>query len=286
MTFEEPVPVEGAGSSHEPGPAPSHRSSHQREEEPHHWPIWAETVLLIVIALVIAIIVKTFFFQAYLIPSESMEPLLQGGPGVSTNDRVIVEKLSYWGPGSPQRGDVIVFKDPGGWLTPEESATPGGIAKALTYIGLYPAGGHLVKRVIGLPGDVITCCDADGRIEVNGVAIDESAYARPSNTPCDQTKANTKAQCYGPMPGTSWTAGPVPKGYLFVMGDNRAHSADSSDHLCTTAQTDCSDSPWVPQDDVVGKVVGIMWPLSRFRTIHRPDDFATVPDVAPAGKAP
>lgn len=239
-------------------------------------PVWQESILLLVLAVIITLVIKSFFVQAFYIPSASMEPGLQGGPGVRTDDRVLVEKPSYWGGGTPQRGDVVVFKDPGGWLDAEEDGgTPGGVSGLLARIGLFPTGGHLVKRVIGVAGDTIVCCDKQGRLKVNGKAIDESAYARPAARACNDSG---QGQCYGPMPRTPhWKAGPVPKGFLFVMGDNRDNSADSSYHLCTTAETDCSQSPWVPVDDVVGKVVSLVWPLGRAHVIHRPADFAQIP---------
>jgi signal peptidase I len=148
------------------------------------------------------------------------------------------------------------------------------VSKALAKIGLFPTGGHLVKRVIGVAGDTISI-DDQGRITVNGKALDESSYAKPAPHACGSTKPGT---CYGPMPQEAhWTAGPVPKGYLFVMGDNRNDSADSSYHLCTKRETDCSDSPWVPVSDVVGKVSALVWPLSRAKVEHRPADFAGIP---------
>ncbi len=218
--------------------------------------MWQETLLLLLIALLLAVGIKAFVAQAFYIPSESMEP------GLVENDRILVEKPSYWGSGTPQRGDVIVFKDPGGWLGP--APDPGPVADVLTKIGLYPEGGHLVKRVIGVPGDVIHCCDRQGRLEVNGVAVDESDYARPG-------------ECYGPMIGCDWTAGPVPAGELFVMGDNRAHSADSTVHLCRETESDCAKDPYVGEDLVVGKVMAVIWPLGKARWEKDPDAFDDVP---------
>jgi signal peptidase I len=236
-----------------------------------HLPVWQESILLLVLAVLIALVIKSFFLQAFYIPSASMEPGLQGGPGIKTNDRVLVEKPSYWGSGTPQRGDVIVFKDPGGWLGAENGGMKtGSVAKVLARIGLAPSSDHLVKRVIGVAGDIISVNDK-GQITVNGKALDESSYARPADHACGSTKPGT---CYGPMPGLAhWKAGPVPPGDVFVMGDNRAHSGDSTVHLCTSAVTDCSQSPWVPVHDVVGKVVSLVWPLGRAHLIHRPADF-------------
>ena len=232
-------------------------------------PVWAETLLLLGTALLLAVVIKTFFVQSFYIPSASMEPGLQGGPGVPVSDRILVQKPSYWFGGDPSRGDVIVFQDPGSWLSPEEDEAPTGVAGVLAKIGLYPAGGHLVKRVIGVSGDTITCCDDQGQIEVNGQPIDESDYIAKDHGPCDG---------WYPGGGCEWEAGPVPDGKLFVMGDNRKHSADSRYHLCPPGQDPCSESPWVDTDLVVGKVFALVWPRDRWTWVHGSDDFAGVPD--------
>ncbi len=230
----------------------------------HALPLWLETVLLVVVAVGLAIVIKSFFAQAFYVPSESMEP------GLVKNDRILVEKPSYWFGGTPQRGDVVVFADPGGWLSAEEDAGPSSlVGRALVKVGLYPAGGHLVKRVVGVAGDTIHCCDKQGRLLVNGHPLDESGYlteglkcAGPEVNRCDR----------------DWTAGPVPAGKLFVMGDNRGNSADSAYHLCHPRAPYCGrGSAFVPVSDVVGKVAVLLWPSSRFHLVHRPSDFADVP---------
>lgn len=227
-------------------------------------PLWQETLLLLGVALLLAIVIKAFFVQAFYIPSPSMEP------GFVKNDRILVEKWSYWGGGTPERGDIVVFKDPGGWLTEEESGPSNPLGVLLTKVGLYPAGGHLVKRVIGVEGDTISCCDRQGRISVNGQPLDEDDYVMDDKS----------APCRGPMIGCKWTAGPVPPGRIFVMGDNRNHSADSTVHMCRPGETECtSGDEFVPVDDVVGKVFVLLWPYDHFRGIHRPDTFADVPDA-------
>jgi signal peptidase I len=232
-----------------------------------------ETVLLLAFAILLALIVKTFFVQSFYIPSESMEP------GLIVNDRILVQKPSYWGSGGPQRGDVIVFDDPGDWLNGLESAQPMSImARALAKIGLYPTGGHLVKRVVGVAGDTIECCDEQGRLMVNGEPIDEDDFIEP------QTGKKGTGACDGPMPSGQmdchWTAGPVPAGRVFVMGDNRDDSADSSAHLCRPKAANCDPmEAYVPISDVVGKVFALAWPLGRAHIVHTPDAFDDVPDA-------
>jgi len=232
-----------------------------------------ETVLLLAFAILLALIVKTFFVQSFYIPSESMEP------GLIVNDRILVQKPSYWGSGGPQRGDVIVFDDPGHWLNGLESAQPMSfLARGLAKIGLYPTGGHLVKRVIGVAGDTIECCDEQGRLMVNGQPIDEDDFIEP------QTGKNGTGKCDGPMPEgqmkCDWTAGPVPDGRVFVMGDNRDDSADSSFRLCKPNDDTCDPmDAYVPVSDVVGKVFALAWPLGRAHVVHTPDAFADVPDA-------
>lgn len=229
-------------------------------------PLWQETGLLLVIAMVLAVVIKSFFLQAFYIPSGSMEP------GLQINDRILVQKVSYWGGGTPQRGDVVVFKDPGGWLSQAEDAGPtNAVAQLMARIGLYPTGGHLVKRVIGVAGDTITCCDDQGRILVNGTPLDEDSYIAP------------QTECNGPMVGEphfcDWSAGPVPEGDIFVMGDHRDESDDSSAKLCLDPETECVPGrEFVPADLVVGKVFAVVWPRDHWRWLTRPDDFPEIPD--------
>ncbi len=230
-------------------------SQSSRTPKRKHLPLWQETLLLLAIALLLAIVIKALFVQAFYIPSESMEP------GLVRNDRILVQKMSYWLGGSPERGDVVVFKDPGSWLNDPTVGPANPVAEVMAKIGLYPQGGHLVKRVIGVEGDTIVCCDKRGRISVNGTPLNESLYA----------KDESGVDCRGPMPGgCDWKAGPVPAGNIFVMGDNRNHSADSTVHL------ENNDNPYVPVDLVVGKVFVLLWPADHFRWVMRPDTFADV----------
>ena len=142
---------------------------------------------------------------------------------------------------------------------PSDVAGPANpVAKALEKIGLFPSGGHLVKRVIGVAGDTIVCCDNLGRLSVNGTAVDEKGYTLPGEI--DQH------DCFGPMTGNcNWSVGPVPEGTVFVMGDNRAHSADSTVHMCLEGETECTKNPYVDTDLIVGKVFALVWPLSPVR---------------------
>lgn len=257
----DPLPTVEADEDGASRSSRSHKSGKRKQ-----LPLWQETILLLVVALGLAVLIKAVFLQAFYIPSESMEP------GLIKNDRILVEKVSYWGGGEPERGDVVVFKDPGNWLSLAETAGPtSAVAKAMAKIGLYPSGGHLVKRVVGVEGDTIVCCDRKGRLSVNGVKLNEQDYVAPG------------APCAGPMTTNQcrWKAGPIPDGHIFVMGDNRAHSADSTVHLCGVSETDCVPGrEFVPVDLVVGKVFVLAWPASRFTWLKRPDTFADVPDAS------
>ncbi|GAA3674112.1 hypothetical protein GCM10022237_37070 [Nocardioides ginsengisoli] len=259
-TAAPPPDEESAPSASAEQPAGKHGKKARK-----HLPVWQESVLLLVVALGLAIVIKALFVQAFYIPSESMEP------GLVKNDRILVQKVSYWFGRTPKRGDVIVFADPGQWLTATDDKGPTGMAKALSKVGLYPTGGHLVKRVIGTEGDVVQCCDTKGRILVNGKPIDETSYLSPERGQCSAELNEFDQPC-------TWIIGPIPKGKLLVLGDNRLHSADSRAHICAPDEDPCTQSPWVDTDLVVGKVFALIWPRDRWRWISRPEAFADVPD--------
>jgi signal peptidase I len=219
------------------------RSRHRKQ-----LPIWQEMILLLVIALVLAVVIKAFFLQAFYIPSGSMNDTLV------RDDRILVEKVSYWGDDSPQRGDIVVFDDPGGWLRPSEiQHADNPVTKALELFGLYPTGGHLVKRVIGVGGDTVKCCDARGRMLVNGVPLNEEDYLAEGVQP---SLINFKVK--------------VPAGKIWVQGDNRSNSADSRVHLGDPG------GGFVPADRVVCRVFAVIWPLDHIRWIERPATYAAV----------
>ncbi len=240
--------IEDDGRRTVPSVKTSAEGSKAGHKERKQLPLWQETLLLLVIALGLAILIKAFFVQAFYIPSPSMEPQFV------KNDRILVQKVSYWGSG-PSRGDIIVFKDPGNWLSPQDTRGPqSGVKKVMEAIGLYPAGGHLVKRVIGVGGDHVVCCDSQGRVTVNGTALQERPYLPKGTAPSlirfDKT---------------------VPKGYLWMMGDNRSDSSDSRVHLGDPR------GGFVSDELVVGKVFALVWPAGRAEFIHRPSTFASVP---------
>ncbi|MFJ2260503.1 signal peptidase I [Streptomyces sp. NPDC087844] len=217
-----------------------------------------EIPLLIGVALLIALVLKTFLVQAFVIPSGSMEQTIRIG------DRVLVDKLTPWFGSKPERGDVVVFKDPGGWLEDEQPTAKKEdpivvkqVKEALTFIGLLPSDNDrdLIKRVVAVGGDTVKCCDTQGRVTVNGMPLDES-YINP-----------------GDKPSSLVFEVKVPAGRLWVMGDHRSNSADSRFHR--TEKYDGTIS-----EDVVGRAMVIAWPIGHWTQLKEPDTYASVPDVA------
>jgi signal peptidase I len=199
---------------------------------------WQELPVLVVAALLVTLVVRTFLVQAFYIPSGSMEPTLMVG------DRVLVSKLAYR-VGDIQRGDVIVFDGTDSFAgSGEVEPAHGLVAKTVrgigSFFGVSASEKDFTKRVIGLPGDHVVCCDAAGRVSVNGVGLEEPYVMEgdaPSASPFDVV---------------------VPPGRLWVMGDHRSDSADSRSHLGDPG------GGTVPVDRVIGKVVLRFWPLSHF----------------------
>jgi signal peptidase I len=220
------------------------------------WGFLRDLVVIIVVAVLASFLIKTFLIRSFFIPSESMQNTLQVG------DRILVNELV---PGliPLQRGDVVVFKDPGGWLDGNYTQPPDNAVAAagdwvLSLFGLstQDANDHLVKRVIGLPGDHITCCNALGQMSVNGTPVDEPYVVKQSGStavsgiPFDVT---------------------VPKDSLWVMGDNRYNSEDSRFH------GDTPTKGYVPIPDVVGRAFVVSWPVTNWSWLtDYPETFAGV----------
>ncbi|MFJ1971574.1 signal peptidase I [Streptomyces sp. NPDC087903] len=224
-----------------------------------------EIPLLVGVAVLIALVLKTFLLQAFVIPSGSMEQTIRIG------DRVLVDKFTPWFGSEPKRGDVVVFKDPGGWLQDEQTTTKKDdpivvkqVKEGLTFIGLLPSDNEkdLIKRVVGVGGDRVKCCDAQGRVTVNGVPLEEGAYLYPGNVPSESEFDIT-----------------VPQGRLWVMGDHRGNSADSRAHQ----NTDYGGT--VSLDSVVGRAKVIAWPLGHWTSLDEPKTFASVSDSAAGSSA-
>lgn len=150
---------------------------------------WKELPLLIGIALILALLIKTFLVQAFSIPSDSMQDTLQRG------DRVLVDKLTPWFGSEPQRGEVVVFHDPGGWLESAQAPAPNVAQKFLSFIGLMPSAEEkdLIKRVIAIGGDTVECKE-NGPVTVNGVALNETSFIYPGNTPAT-TSRSVRSRC-------------------------------------------------------------------------------------------
>lgn len=242
------TPKEGSGDAYAPGEVPS---SQEEGSKKRRGSAIREFVVIAAIALTLSFLVKTFIAQPFYIPSQSMENTLDVG------DRIVVSKFT------PQhsdlhRGDVVVFSQPASWgPPPPPSSNPvKRVAKeTLTFIGVLPGGAqHVVKRLIGLPGDRVEC--KQQKLSVNGATLNET-YLKAGSVPCDRDFAIT-----------------VPKGKIWVMGDNRNFSFDSRGHDDGTGAKGS-----VPESDITGQVVAVAWPVSRFQSVDaHPEVFAKVPN--------
>lgn len=226
-------------------------------EQPHQGGFWhavREVLGIAATALVISFVIKTFLAQAFWIPSGSMEDTLVYG------DRVMVSKIQA-GAMEVERGDIVVFEDPGDWLPHMVPVDRGPVMdvvmKGLQFVGVAPVseGNHLIKRVVGVGGDRVVCCDDQGRMSVNGQPLAEG-YLYP-----------------GDVPSTVDFDITVPEESIWVMGDHRSNSRDSRAHDDGTGTAGS-----VPRDRVVGQAFVLLFPLDHATWFSRPSTFETVPE--------
>lgn len=246
-----PDPATGMRRRHASGKPP-------RPRESATWRWLRELLIVVVTALALATLVRAFVVQAFYVPSASMEDTL------AIDDRILASKITTHFTGT-SRGEVVVFKDPGDWLEdppPSAGGLAGLLRSAFTFIGLVPSdsGQDLVKRVIGIGGDRVQCCDAEGRIVLNEVPLVEPYIIGPT----DQVEFDVI----------------VPEGTVFVMGDNRGNSRDSRYHLDV-------ENGGVPEGNVVGRVFVVIWPIRSMSLVAIPDQFGD-PAIAdgPRGVGP
>ena len=250
-------PVRGAdGGAHRAAGAQragaSGRPRQSRTRRRLNW--WVELISLFALALVIMLVIKTYVVQAFYIPSSSMENTLDIG------DKVLVNKLIYHFR-SVERGDIVVFNGEGSWDPPSPPASSDPVVRLASQFGhavvglfgISPGVHDYIKRVIGLPGDHVACCDAQGRVTVNGVPLSEKSYLYPGNIPSVTRFSIT-----------------VPPGRLWVMGDHRNVSYDSRGHVGDPG------GGTIPENQVVGRAFLILWPPSRFRVLPIPGTFTAL----------
>jgi signal peptidase I len=213
---------------------------------------WWDIPLTIAIAVGVVLLITTFLAKPFSIPSGSMEDTLGIG------DRVLVNRAVYHAR-DIERGDVVVFDGSDSFVPASDAPERNPVAAVLTWagqsIGLVPPDStDFIKRVIGVAGDRVACCDAEGRLTVNGVPLEEAAYLYSGDAPSTQTFDVV-----------------VPQGMLWVMGDHRSNSADSRAHMGDPG------GGFVPESKVVGRAMAVLWPLSRLQSIEIPEAFAAVP---------
>lgn len=228
------------------------RRLRRKERQAKKGSLLRELPVLLLVAFVLALLVKTFLVQAFFIPSGSMEQTLHGCPGC-TGDRVLVNKVPYWF-GEPEPGDIVVFKGPDTWSPEIQVEEPSNwFSGALLWVGRTvgvapPSEDDFIKRVIATGGQTVQCCDGEGRVTVDGAPLEEPYIFE--NSPIE-------SRTFGPVV--------VPEDRLWVMGDHRSASADSKAHI------DDRYSGTVGVGDVIGKASVIVWPPSRIGLLDDPD---------------
>jgi signal peptidase I len=213
---------------------------------------WWDIPLTIGIAVGVVLLITTFVAKPFSIPSGSMEDTLGIG------DRVLVNRAVFH-LRDIERGDVVVFDGSDSFVPAADIPQRNPIAGALTWLGqsvgvVAPDSTDFIKRVIGVGGDRVACCDAEGRMTVNGQPLEETGYLYPGDSPSTQTFDVV-----------------VPQGMLWVMGDHRSNSADSRAHMGDPG------GGFVPESKVVGRAMTVLWPFSRIQSLEIPSTFATVP---------
>jgi signal peptidase I len=249
------MPGTGTGGDAAAAEKPEPRAE---QAAPQRRPWLTEMVVLVIVALTIALTIKTYLVQPFQIPSGSMENTLLIG------DKVLVNKLVVH-VSDIHRGDIVVFNGAGSWDPPV--ASPGNPLDRIfrNFLGLFGDDSgqtDYIKRVIGLPGDHVRCCNARGLITVNGVPLHESSYLYPGSAP-STVRFNIV----------------VPPGRLWVMGDNREDSEDSRFHHCGLPGAVCESwdpSGTIPESMVVGRAFVIVWPPGQFRVLSVPTTFNQV----------
>nr|WP_238599260.1 signal peptidase I [Corynebacterium heidelbergense] len=263
MVSDQPSTAPSAKSGAEPATT-ARKGTPSKDSKKKTYPWWIELPIILVVTMLILGAFNLFVGRLYLIPSESMEPTLNGCAGCD-GDRIFVNKLAYLGDSSPHPGDVVVFRGPDSWngsYTSQRSRNDviRGIQNAASVVGIIaPDENTLVKRVVATGGQTVQCRAGDPGIMVNGKKVDDEFTEKPMSNPVDP--ATGSQACQGPYFGPVT----VPQDNLWVMGDNRTNSLDSRGHMGDELQGT------VPVENVVGRVEAIVLPFGRTGFVDNPD---------------